>query len=118
MLKDLITKVKGKFNKKIEKKEITAKDIATKRGEPWVTVLDTKVNIENPRNGFFELDWNEHFIVMLKNNGYDGKTDEEIVDQWFKDLCRNILAEEGLDTARGAGYINVIPINKDQSEVS
>ena len=56
----------------------TAKELATEKGEPWVTVLDTKVNIENPRNGFFELDWNESFIAMLKANGFNGENDEEI----------------------------------------
>ena len=58
----------------------TSKEIATQKGEPWVSVLDTKVNIENPRNGFFELDWNEPFIAMLRANGFQGATDEEIVD--------------------------------------
>ena len=30
---------------------------------------------------------------------------EEIVDGWFKDIARNVPAEEGLDTDRPAGYI-------------
>ena len=34
------------------------KQEATKKGEPWVAVLDTQVNPDNIRNGFFELDWN------------------------------------------------------------
>ena len=87
----------------------TAKELATEQGEPWVTVLDTKVNIENPRNGFFELDWNESFIAMLKANGFNGENDEEIVDHWFRELCRNILAEEGLGE-RTAGSINIVNI--------
>ena len=90
----------------------TSKEIATQKGEPWVSVLDTKVNIENPRNGFFELDWNEPFIAMLRANGFQGATDEEIVDHWFRELCRNILAEEGLDESRNAGSINVVNINE------
>lgn len=96
------------------------KDIATERGEAWVSVLDTKVNPENPRNGFFELDWNDFFIVQLKQAGYgyDGDPDEEIVDRWFRDLARNMLVEEGQDPSRGAGFINVIPISQGKSEVS
>lgn len=96
------------------------KDIATERGEAWVSVLDTKVNPENPRNGFFELDWNDLFIVQLKQAGYgyDGDPDEEIVDRWFRDLARNMLVEEGQDPSRGAGFINVIPISQGKSEVS
>ena len=100
--------------------KMTPKDRATAKQEPWVAVLDTKVNPDNIRNGFFELDWNEYFIVQLKQAGYgfDGDPDEEIVDRWFRDLARNILAEEGQDVTRGAGYINVIPIEKGRSEVS
>ena len=98
----------------------TPKDRATAKGEPWVSVMDTKVNKDNPKNGFFELDWNELFIVQLKQAGYgfDGDPDEEIVDRWFRDLARNMLGEEGLDPSRGAGYINVTPINKNTSQVS
>jgi hypothetical protein len=29
-----------------------------------------------------------------------------------------ILGEQGMDTAREMGYINVVPIDKDKSEVS
>ena len=93
---------------------------ATAKGEPWVAVLDTHVNKDNIRNGFFELDWNPEFIVQLKQAGYgfDGDPDEEIVDRWFRDLARNVLSEEGQDATRGAGFINVIPISQGKSEVS
>jgi hypothetical protein len=96
------------------------KDRATRKGEPWVSVLDTHVNKDNIRNGFFELDWNEHFVLQLKQAGYgtDGDPDEEIVDRWFRDIVYNMFAEAGVDTSRGAGYINVVPINKGRSEVS
>jgi hypothetical protein len=106
--------------KDAEEAKLTPKERATAKKEPWVAVLDTKVNKDNVRNGFFELDWNEYFIVQLKQAGYgfDGDPDEEIVDRWFRDIVRNMLSEEGMDTSRGAGYINVVPINKNQSEVS
>jgi len=104
-------------------KKLKAKDpkaYATKKGEPWVNVLDMKVNEDNIRNGFFELDWNEPFIDSLIENGYgsEGDEQEEIVDRWFKDIVYNMLQEEGLDTNRGAGYINVVPVDKGKSEVS
>jgi hypothetical protein len=100
--------------------KMTPKDRATARGEPWVSVLETHINKENIRNGFFELDWNEQFVLQLKQAGYgfDGDPDEEIVDRWFRDIVRGMLAEEGMDTNRGAGYINVVPITKGKSEVS
>ena len=100
--------------------KMTPKDRATAKGEPWVSVLDTHVNKDNIRNGFFELDWNDLFVLQLKQAGYgfDGDPDEEIVDRWFRDIVRNMLGEEGLDPSRGAGYINVVPIAKGKSEVS
>ena len=106
--------------KEEELAKMTLKERATARGEPWVAVLDTKVNKENVRNGFFELDWNDLFIVQLRQAGYgfEGDPEEEIVDRWFRDLARNMLEEEGVDPNRGAGFINVIPIAKGKSEVS
>ena len=101
-------------------KQRDPKEYATRRKEPWVNVLDVKVNEENVRNGFFELDWNEYFIAQLVEAGYgvDNDPEEEIVDRWFRDIVYNMLQEEGQDTNRGAGYINVVPISKGKSEVS
>jgi hypothetical protein len=92
----------------------------TKKKESWVNVLDMKINKDNIRNGFFELDWNEYFIEELMKNGYGFENDpeEEIVDRWFKEIVYNMLQDEGMDTDRGAGYINVVPIDKGKSEVS
>ena len=75
--------------------KLTPKDRATRKKEPWVGVLNTHVNSENVRNGFFELDWNEHFVLKLKQEGYgaDGDTDEEIVDRWFRELCANVVVD-------------------------
>jgi hypothetical protein len=87
--------------------KLSPKERATEAKEPWVEVLDTHVNKENVRNGFFELDWNEYFVLQLRSNGYQGDTDEAIVDQWFQDLCRNIGAEAGVDMERrGSGFVN------------
>lgn len=96
------------------------KAYATKRKEPWVSVLDVKVNQENVRNGFFELDWNKYFIDQLIQSGYGTEADaeEEIVDRWFRDIVFNMLSEEGLDTSRNSGYINVVPIDRGKSSVS
>jgi hypothetical protein len=99
---------------------LSPKDRATRKKEPWVAVLETHVNKENIRNGFFELDWNEYFIQELIQNGYGTEADpqEEIVDRWFREIVFNMFTEEGLDTQRGSGYINVVPISKGKSEVS
>ena len=115
-----------KKEKELEEQEMALlkqrdpKEYATRRKEPWVSVLDVKVNEDNVRNGFFELDWNSYFIAQLVENGYgvDNDPEEEIVDRWFRDIVTNMLEAEGLDTDRGAGYINVVPIAKGKSEVS
>ena len=101
--------------------KLTPKERANALEEPWVAVLDTHVNKDNVRNGFFELDWNIYFIDELKKAGYgfDGDPDEEIVDRWFRDLASNMLSAEGLDpSSRTAGFIDVKRISKDKSEVS
>jgi hypothetical protein len=102
-----------------ETAKMTPKERATAKGEAWVAVLDTHVNKDNIRNGFFELDWNAEFVVQLKQAGYgfDGDPEEEIVDRWFRDLARNVLADEGQDTSRGAGFINVNKLADGKAEV-
>ena len=101
-------------------KQRDPKDYNTRKKEPWVDVIDVKINEENVRNGFFELDWNKYFIAKLVKEGYgvDNDPEEEIVDRWFRDIVYGMLEQEGLDTDRGAGYINVVPIDKGKSEVS
>jgi len=69
-----------------------AKAEATRKGEPWVTVLDVEIDLDNISNGAFNLDWNDYFVAKLVRAGYKG-TDIEMVDQWFSDLCRNVLQE-------------------------
>lgn len=101
--------------------KMTPKERATARGEPWVAVLETHINKDNLKNGFFEIDWNDEFVLQLKQAGYgfDGDPVEEIVDRWFRELCKNVANEEGVDmTDRGAGFINVKKIAEGKSEVS
>jgi len=94
------------------------KEAATKAGEPWVAVLDTQVNPDNIRNGFFELDWNNEFIEQLIDAGYSGESNEQIVDAWFRTIVSQMLEDEGQSTDRGMGHINVTPIDKNKSSVS
>ena len=105
---------------KTDSAELSAKEIATRKKEPWVQVINTHVNQENIRNGFFELDWNEYFILELKQAGYgyEGDPEEEIVDRWFRDIVSEMLSEDGLDPNRGSGFINVNPISQGRSEIS
>jgi hypothetical protein len=104
-----------------EQAKMDPKARATARSEAYVAVLDTHINKDNVRNGFFELDWNDLFIVQLKQAGYgyDGDPDEEIVDRWFRDLAGNMLAEAGeANPGRTiGGYINVTKLGNGKAQV-
>ena len=125
-MKEMIDKLLGKKKeaKKLspeeERRAVLAKEKeeATKKGEPWVGVLDTKVNPENIRNGFFELDWTNEFIEQLLDAGYSGESNEQIVDAWFKTIARQVLEDGGEDPDRNAGYIDTKKIDEDKSEIS
>lgn len=98
---------KNLFKKNKKSEQLSEKDQATKLKQPWVTVTSTQINKENIKNGFFELDWNEYFILELRKNGYTGITEEDIVDQWFTELCKNIGNEVGIDMERrNSGSVN------------
>ena len=61
----MIDKLKNIFKKKQQTTEKSAKDLATEKGEPYIQVLDTNVDPKNPKYGYFELDWNKHFVDNL-----------------------------------------------------
>ena len=57
--------------------------------KPWIGIVDQGFDMEQGVNGvFFEFDWNIFWIDYLRLNGYLAKTEEEIVEQWFQDVCR------------------------------
>ena len=94
------------------------KALASEKGEPWVGVLDTQVNPDNIKNGFFELDWNNEFIEQLIDAGYQGEEPEQIVDAWFRTIAMQVLDEQGVDKDRNIGYINTSKIDDNgKSEV-
>ena len=72
------------------------KDLATERGEPYVTILSMEIDPENMQSGAFELDWNDKFVANLVRAGYQMNSkdvDADIVDRWFTAVCRNIVLE-------------------------
>jgi len=85
--------VKAAVKKAEVKKKKSPKEIATEKGEPWVNILSMDIDPDDIDSGAFELDWNDKFITQLIRNGYTGKTDVDIVDQWFQNVCRNIALE-------------------------
>jgi hypothetical protein len=104
--------------RKVKKK--TAKELATERGEPYVNVISMEIDSEDFNNGAFELDWNDIFITKLVRAGYKGATDQQIVDQWFQNVCRNVVLEnyeqEQADPERRV--LGKKRIDKDRTEFS
>jgi hypothetical protein len=98
-----------------ELSKLSEKDRATRRKEPWVGVLNTHVNKDNVRNGFFELDWNDLFVLKLKQEGYgeDGDKDEEIIDRWFRELCANVVVDGDFGGPVNTGVIDIKTVKKD-----
>ena len=98
-----------------EQAKLTPKDRATRKNEPWVGVLNTHVNKENVRNGFFELDWNDLFVLKLKQEGYgfDGDKDEEIVDRWFRELCANVVVDGDFGGPVNTGVIDINSVKRN-----
>jgi hypothetical protein len=94
---------------------LSPKERATRRKEPWVGVLNTHVNKDNIRNGFFELDWNEHFVLQLKQEGYgtDGDKDEEIVDRWFRELCANVVVDGDFGGPIETGSLDIQTVKRN-----
>ena len=69
------------------------KELATAKGEPWVKVISMDIDVDNPSSGSFSLDWNLPFYAMLLRAGYVGNSEHDVVDQWFTNVCRNVLEQ-------------------------
>lgn len=96
------------------------KAVATIKGEPYIAVVDSQYDADQEVNGFyFEFDWNDKWIELLKENGYTGITDDQIVQRWFEDLCRGVIAETMVDDTipfNSGRIINRMP--RDDGNVS
>jgi len=65
--------------------------------EPWVNVVKAHLDPKDPKQGYFELEWNPAFVKHLIASGYYAPTPEAVVDQWFTELCRNISQDQSAD---------------------
>ena len=95
--------------------KLSPKERANRKKEPWVGVLETHVNKENVRNGFFEVDWNEHFVLKLKQEGYgvEGDPDEEIVDRWFRELCASVITDGDYGGPVNTGSLDIDTVKRN-----
>jgi len=112
---EIATKAAAEAKEAEELAKSSPKERATRKKEPWVAVLDTHVNKDNVRNGFFELDWNEYFVLKLKQEGYgeEGDRDEEIVDRWFRELCANVVVADGYENPINTGIIDINEVKRN-----
>jgi hypothetical protein len=108
-------KIEKEALEKEESAKLTPKDRATRRKEPWVGVLNTHINEDNIRNGFFELDWNEYFVLKLKQEGYgeEGDKEEEIVDRWFRELCANVVVDGDFGGPIETGNLDIQTVKRN-----
>jgi len=77
---------KPRVKKPVPEPVIEEKAIAA----PEVKVLKMDFDPTNPRLGSMELDWNPEFVETLRQAGYSGIKEEDIVDAWLRDVCRTI----------------------------
>jgi hypothetical protein len=109
---------------KAESPSKTAKELATEKGEPWVSITNFDLDATTLHQGAFELDWNEIFIARLVKAGYMLKkddTDADIVDRWFQNVCRHVVLEtweQEQAIANSGMYVTRKNIGDGFSEVS
>jgi hypothetical protein len=104
------------------------RSVADIKKEPWVNIIKMELDEKNATAGYVELDWNDHFIRMLSDNGYVGRSDDDIVNKWFNDVCKTVLIQEKADLDYGLqpqeGRTDVIrranqrPAGQDQTDQS
>lgn len=84
--------------------------------EPWVNVVKANLDPNNPKQGYFELEWNPAFVKHLIEHGYYGPTAEDVVDQWFTELCRNISLDKISADSFIADANRVATVNKTKNQ--
>jgi hypothetical protein len=83
------------FDHGLIKEQERDKRIATAKGESWV---GGPLNYDGEGGAMFDLDWNDFWIAELRENGYVGETDDEIMKKWFAALCyAEVINEKGQD---------------------
>ena len=128
MLKKLLSwfgiQVKSQTEPVVEP-SLSAKDLATQNGEPYISVTQVELNPTNINDGSFVLDWNDKFVTNLIRAGYQidpSDTDAEIVERWFEQICRNIALEFHQQTmadpvVRQNGYIKTRDLGNGRTEI-
>ena len=112
-------KLEKTISAKAPKNSAEAKAQATKKKEPYIEVIGLDIDANNPVQGAFELDWNEYFVEELKSKGFNGATDEDIVDQWFNQVCKNVALSTWAqyNTEGRSGFVETTDLGDGRTEV-
>jgi hypothetical protein len=91
---------------------------AAPAAEPEVKIVNFDFDKTNPKMGSLELDWNPEFVALLRSHGYPGRSDEDVVDAWLNDVCRNILSQAAEPTSFDSSkYVIRTDIGDGRSEI-
>lgn len=68
---------------------------ATLKDEPWVSFANSDFNPKEGLDGVYvSLEWNAQFIDLLTMHGFVGHTEEQIIEEWFAEVCRTNNQQE------------------------
>jgi hypothetical protein len=111
-----------KIKKKVTRPKVKKKPV---EAAPEINILKPDVKIlkfdfdpANPKMGSLELDWNKEFIKLLIDHGYRGNSDEELVDKWLNDVCRNIALNSSEMLQDNIRYIQRKDLGDGKTEFS
>jgi len=60
-------------------------------GEPYIEIISEGVDPMGRVK--IEFDWNDAFIAHLRKNGFDGRSEEEVIEGWFQAITKSNLAD-------------------------
>lgn len=66
------------------------KEIASRSDTPWFVFDVNYVNGEL----FMNSDWNDHFVSMLKDIGYGGQTEDDLVQSYIRDMGHKLTESD------------------------
>lgn len=80
-------------------KEYVARKNKKASSEPYIEIISE--GIDPVGRVKIEFDWNTAFILQLRKNGFEGSSEEEIIQKWFQAITlshSDILFDDELAT--------------------
>jgi hypothetical protein len=82
----------AKFQRWEQEQENKQKRAELKKSKtPWVTITGENPTEEGLK---LELDWNDAFIEMLRESGYKGISEDQLVGKWLLQLQQQLVSGE------------------------